>query len=41
MKHGQETKSFLIIDLIVDINLDYFNKTVYNLFTTNILGGVL
>ena len=31
----------LIIELIVNINLDYLKKTVHNLFTTNIQGGVL
>ena len=31
----------LIIDLIVNLNLDYLKKTVHNLFTTNTQGGVL
>ena len=31
----------LIIDLIVNINLDYLKKTVHKLFTTNIEEGVL
>ena len=31
-------RKFLIIDLIVNINLDYLKKTVRNLFTTNIQG---
>ena len=39
--HGSETKSFLIIDLIVNINLDYLKKTVHNQLTTNIQGGIL
>ena len=30
----------LIVDLIVNINLDYLKKIVHNLFTTNIQGGV-
>ena len=32
-----------LINLIVDVILDYFNKTVYNPFTitTNLRGGVL
>ena len=37
----RKLKAFKIIDLIVNINLDYLKKTVHNLFTTNIQGGVL
>ena len=37
----RKLKAFKIIDLIVNINLDYLKKTVHNLFTTNIQGDVL
>ena len=37
----RKLKAFKIIDLIVNISLDYLKKTVHNLFTTNIQGGVL
>ena len=34
-------QKLLIIDLIVNIILDYLKKTVDNLFPTNVQGGVL
>ena len=30
-----------MFDLIVNINLDYLKKTVHNLFTTSMQGGVV
>ena len=42
-KHMVRKLKILIIDLIVNINLDYLKKTVHNVFTitTNIQGSVL